>query len=252
MMTIYSNSPLSQFNINPILPFNISWIDLTFTNSSLALLFVLVFFFLFINFSTSNATVIPTRWQSSVELTYEFIYNLIQEQIGVKGNKYFPFIFTIFSFILFTNLLGMIPYSFTPTSHVTVAIGLSVAIFVGVTIIGFVHHGLHFFSFFLPSGVPVALAPLIIVIEVISYLVRAISLGVRLAANMFAGHTLLKILATFAWQMFAIGGFIAVAGLAPFAIVFALTGLEIGVAALQAYVFTVLTCSYLNDSINLH
>jgi ATP synthase subunit 6 len=251
-MFILSNSPLGQFNIIPLLPFNISWLDFTFTNSSLALVFVGIFFYLFINFSTSNATVIPTRWQSAVELVYEFVYNLIQEQIGVKGNKYFPFIFTIFAFILFTNLLGMIPYSFTPTSHLTVAIGLSVAIFIGVTIIGFVTHGLHFFSFFLPSGVPAALAPLIIVIEVISYLVRALSLGVRLAANMFAGHTLLKILATFAWQMFAFGGLIAVAGLAPLALVFALTGLEIGVAALQAYVFTVLTCSYLNDAINLH
>lgn len=251
-MFVFSASPLSQFNINPILSFNISWLDFTFTNASLAFLFILGFFFLFINFSTNNATLIPTRWQSTVELVYEFVYNLIQEQIGVKGNKYFPFIFTIFSFILFANLLGMVPYSFSPTSHLTVAIGLSLAIFIGVTIIGLVSHGLHFFSLFLPAGVPVALAPLIVVIEVISYLVRAISLGVRLAANMFAGHTLLKILATFAWQMFAAGGLIAIAGLAPLALVFALTGLEIGVAALQAYVFTVLTCSYLNDSINLH
>lgn len=249
---LYSSSPLSQFNINPIFSFYLGWVDLSFTNSSLAIIVACVVFTLLVIFSASNATVVPTRWQSIVELLYEFIHNLIQEQIGSKGNKYFPFVFTLFIFILFSNILGMIPYNFTPTSHITVAMGLSLAIWVGVTLLGLVTHGFHFFALFLPSGVPTWLAPLIVSIEIISYIMRALSLGIRLAANMFAGHTLLKILAGFAWKMFAIGGIIAVAGLAPLGVVFALTGLEIGVAILQAYVFTVLTCSYLNDAINLH
>src|ERR1700740_1136349 len=218
---LYSNSPLSQFNINPILSFYLGWIDLSFTNSSLAILGACFFFILFVTVSASAATVIPTRWQSVLELLYEFIYNLIQEQIGSKGNKYFPFVFTLFIFILFSNVLGMIPYNFTPTSHITITIGLSLAIWVGVTLLGLVTHGFHFFSLFLPSGVPLWLAPLIVIIEIISYVMRALSLGIRLAANMFAGHTLLKILAGFAWKMFTIGGIIAVAGLAPLGVVFA-------------------------------
>jgi ATP synthase subunit 6 len=249
---LFSSSPLSQFNINPIFSFHLGWLDLSFTNSSLAIIISCLFFILLVSFSANEATVVPTRWQSIVELLYEFIHNLIQEQIGSKGNKYFPFVFTLFIFILFSNVLGMIPYNFTPTSHITISIGLSLAIWVGVTVLGLVTHGFHFFSLFLPSGVPMWLAPLIVVIEIISYVMRALSLGIRLAANMFAGHTLLKILAGFAWKMFAIGGIIAVLGIAPIVVVFALTGLEIGVAILQAYVFTVLTCSYINDAVNLH
>jgi len=187
-----------------------------------------------------------------MEMGYEFIYFLIEEQIGTKGYKYFNFIFTLFMFILCCNLLGMIPYSFTATSHIVITFGLSMAIFIGVTIIGFVHHGLHFFYLFVPAGVPAGLLPLIVGIEFISYLTRGLSLGIRLTANMFAGHTLLKIISTFAWQMLMAGGFLSVAGLAPIALLFALTGLEIVIAILQAYVFTVLTCSYLNDAINLH
>lgn len=249
---LFSSSPLSQFNINPIFSFYLGWVDLSVTNSTLSIILACVVFFLLVTFAVNTATVVPTRWQSIVELLYEFIYNLIQEQIGSKGNKYFPFVFTIFIFILFTNVLGMIPYNFTPTSHITITIGLSLAIWIGVTVLGLVTHGFHFFALFLPSGVPTWLAPLIVTIEIISYVMRALSLGIRLAANMFAGHTLLKILAGFSWKMFAIGGIIAVAGLAPLVVVFALTGLELGVAVLQAYVFTVLTCSYLNDAINLH
>jgi ATP synthase subunit 6 len=249
-MNIYS--PLEQFKINPIIGLNLGWLDFSFTNSSLVMILACTLFYFLSNFSLINATIVPNRWQSIIEMIYEFIYYLIQEQIGTKGYKYFPFIFTLFTFILFCNLLGMIPYSFTATSHIVITFGLSMAIFIGVTIIGFTEHGLHFFYLLVPSGVPLGLLPLIVSIEFISYLTRGLSLGIRLTANMFAGHTLLKIISTFAWQMFMAGGLIAIGGLATVALLFALVGLEIVIAMLQAYVFTVLTCSYLNDAIHLH
>ena len=177
---------------------------------------------------------------------------MVQNQVGPAGRPYFPFIFTLFVFILGANLIGMIPYSFTSTSHIVVTFGLSLSIFIGVTLLGFLTHGLHFLSFFLPGGAPLALAPLLVVLEVVSYSFRAISLGVRLFANMMAGHTLVKILSGFSWTMLSVGGLLGVGALGPFLVVFALTGLELGVASLQAYVFTILTCIYLNDAIHLH
>jgi len=200
----------------------------------------------------SNRKIIPTRKQAFAESIYEFVLNLVNENVGEKGNKYFPLIFVIFIFILTCNLLGMIPYSFTVTSHIIVTFFLSLSIFIGVTIIGFAHHGIHFFSFFLPAGAPVVLGPFLVVIELISYISRAFSLAIRLFANMMSGHSLLKILAGFAWTMLSVGGIFYVIHLVPLIIVFIITGLEIGIAMLQAYVFTVLTCIYLNDSINLH
>ena len=246
------HSPLEQFQVNSIIGFNLGWFDISITNSSIAMFLAIGIFLFITNFSIANLAIIPGRWQSVLELMYEFIHTMIQEQIGNKGSKFFPFVFTLFVFIAFSNLLGMIPYNFTATSQAIVTFGLSFSIFLGVTMLGFAQHGLHFFSLLVPSGIPAALAPIIVTIEFISYLTRAISLGIRLLANMFAGHTLLKIIATFAWQMLMTGGVLAVAGLAPIALLFALTGLEIVIALLQAYVFTILTCSYLNDAINLH
>jgi ATP synthase subunit 6 len=263
-------SPLEQFQINTIIPFSLSyfdfvffpfsslmllgWIDLSITNSALVMMAACAIIIQGIRYIYEEVelTLIPSKWGSVIEMIYEFIYFLIEEQIGTKGYKYFYFIFTLFLFILTCNLLGMIPYSFTATSHIVITFGLSIAIFIGVTLIGFAHHGLHFFHLFVPAGVPMALLPLIVTIEFVSYLTRGLSLGIRLTANMFAGHTLLKIISTFAWQMLMAGGLLAIAGLAPIALLFALTGLEIVIAVLQAYVFTVLTCSYLNDAINLH
>ena len=246
------HSPLEQFQVNSIIGLNLGWFDISITNSTVSMLLACGIFLFITTFATTNSTIVPGRWQSVLELMYEFIHTMIQEQIGNKGNKFFPFVFTLFVFIAFCNLLGMIPYNFTATSQAIVTFGLSFSIFLGVTMLGFAQHGLHFFSLLVPSGIPVALAPIIVTIEFISYLTRAISLGIRLLANMFAGHTLLKIIATFAWQMLMTGGVLAVAGLAPIALLFALTGLEIVIALLQAYVFTILTCSYLNDAINLH
>lgn len=246
------HSPLEQFQVNSILSLNLGWFDISITNSTVAMILACSIFLFITNLATINSTIVPSRWQSILELIYEFIYTMVQEQIGNKGYKYFPFIFTLFIFIASCNLLGMIPYNFTATGQAVVTFGLSFSIFLGVTMLGFAQHGLHFFSLLVPSGIPLALAPIIVTIEFISYLTRAISLGIRLLANMFAGHTLLKIIATFAWQMLMAGGILAVAGIAPIALLFALTGLELVIAFLQAYVFTILTCSYLNDSINLH
>jgi F-type H+-transporting ATPase subunit a len=246
-------TPLEQFSIYTLIPIHFGQFYLSFTNST----FFMVgssglICFLFYVVTVNGGFLVPTRWQSIVEMIYEFIVTLVKEQIGKKGEQYFPLIFTIFVFLLFTNLIGMIPYSFTATSHLVVTFGLSLSLFIGITLVGFQIHGLHFFSFLLPKGAPLILAPLLVVLELISYCFRAVSLGVRLFANMMAGHTLVHILSGFSWSMLSVGGVLTIASIIPFAIVFALTGLEIGVGCLQAYVFTILTCIYLNDAINLH
>ena len=239
------HSPLAQFEIKPLYKLELSGYDVSFTNSALfmTLAFLLITFFLLL--STKKRATVPGRWQVMAELSYEFIASLIRDTIGAEGRKYFPFVFTAFMFILVGNLLGMMPYSFTFTSHIIVTFALAFFIFIGVTIIAIVKHGLHFFSFFLPPGTPWLMAPLLIPIEVISYLSRPISLSVRLFANMLAGHTLLKVIAGFV-------GLLGFAGVMPLALVTALTGLEILIAFLQAYVFAILTCLYINDALHLH
>lgn len=246
-------SPLEQFCIESLLPISVGLLDISITNSSICLFISCGLFLYFLNLvTTDGGKLVPKVIQSLMELIYEFLINLVQEQIGEKGKAFFPFIFALFTFLFSCNLIGMIPYSFTVTSHVVVTFGLSVSVFIGVTIVGFYNHGIHFFSFLLPPGAPLMLAPLLVVLELVSYSFRAISLGVRLFANMMAGHTLVKILAGFSWTMMSAGGVLYLASFIPFTVVFALTGLEIGVAILQAYVFTILTCIYLNDAIHLH
>lgn len=247
-------SPLEQFAIISLIPIHFGNVYLSFTNASLFFLLSTGTFLLLFHLITmeGGGRFLPTPWQSIVEMIYEFVVSLVDEQVGGKGQAYFPLIFTVFTFLLMANLIGMVPYSFTTTSHMVVTFGLSLSLFIGITIVGFQTHGLHFFSFFLPAGAPLALAPLLVVLEIVSYSFRAVSLGVRLFANMMAGHTLVKILAGFSWSMLSVGGILAVASVIPFLIVFALTFLEIGVACLQAYVFTILLCIYLNDAIHLH
>jgi len=246
-------SPLEQFSIISLIPFHIGNFYFSFTNSSLFLLVSTGWFLFLCSMVTAQGgRLVPTNWQSFLEMIYEFVLNLVNEQVGPAGKKYFPFIFTLFTFLLCNNLIGMIPYSFTTTSHLIVTFSLSVSIFLAVTIIGFQTHGIHFFSFLLPPGAPLILAPFLVVIELVSYCFRAISLGVRLFANMMAGHTLVKILSGFSWTMMSAGGLLSVASIIPFGVVFALIFLEVGVACLQAYVFTILTCIYLNDAIHLH
>ena len=200
---------------------------------------------LFMFLGMRKRTLVPGRWQSMVEISYEFVVNLLRDTVGPDGRKYFPLIFTIFMFVLFGNMLGMMPYSFTFTSHIIVTFAMAMVVFIGVTMLGFIKHGVHFFTFFVPPGVSILLWPLMIPIELISYLSRPISLSVRLFANMTAGHTMLKVFASFVPAL-------GVAGVVPLAFVTALTGLEFLIAFLQAYVFTVLTCLYISDALHLH
>jgi F-type H+-transporting ATPase subunit a len=240
-----AHSPLEQFKIEPILPIHIGGHDVSFTNSSLVMVVALLLASGFLLIGMRRQALVPTRMQSMAELSYEFIANLLGDTVGEEGKKYFPIVFTIFIFVLLGNLIGMVPYSFTFTSHIIVTFALAFAVFIGVTILGIVKHGFHFASLFVPPGVPVLLWPLLIPIEIISYLSRPISLSVRLFANMLAGHTLLQVFA----------GFIAllgVFGVLPFLFVVALSGLEFLIAFLQAYVFTILTCLYINDALHLH
>ena len=188
---------------------------------------------------------LPTRFQSVVEMTYEFASNTLRENAGESARPYFPFIFTMFMFILMCNLLGMVPYSFTATSHIIVTFMLAMIVFVTVTLIAIIKHGTKFLMFFLPAGTPWWMAPVMYLIELFAYLTRPVSLSIRLAANMMAGHTILKVLAGFVILM-GIGGVI------PFAFLVILTGFEIGIAILHAYIFTVLSCVYLNDALHLH
>ena len=241
-----AHNPLEQFQIKRLIPIDLGGIDASFTNSALFMLIAVALITLFLTYAMRSRALVPGRLQSMAELSYEFIANMIRENVGTEGRRYFPFIFTLFMFILFGNLLGMIPFTFTYTSHIIVTFALAAVIFIGVTVIGFVRHGAKFMKLFVPSGVPVLLLPLLVVIEILSYLTRPISLSVRLFANMMAGHTMLKVFGGFVVALGVLGGW------APLAFVVALTGLEIGIASLQAYVFTILTCIYLNDAINLH
>ena len=237
--------PIHQFEIKKIVPLELNNIDISFTNSSMFMILSILVVSIFLILSIKNKKIIPNRFQAMSELLYEFIANMINDNIGHKGKKFFPFIFTLFTFILFGNLLGMLPYSFTFTSHIIVTFALAMFIFLFITLIGIFMHGFKFFGLFVPKGVPMLMLPLMIPIEIISYLSRPISLSVRLFANMMAGHTMLKIFAGF---VFSLGIF----GFAPLIIDVALTALEVLIAILQAYVFTILTCIYLNESINLH
>ena len=243
-------SPLHQFEIHTLVPLKLGNMDISFTNSSLMMVITLVLASALMLFGMSRARVVPGRLQSIAEMSYEFIAGLIKDTIGDGGRKYFPLVFSLFMFILLGNVLGLIPYAFTWTSHIIVTFGFALIIFVGVTILGFIKHGLHFFSFFAPAGVPKVMWLLLIPIEVISYLSRPISLAVRLFANMLAGHTLLKVIAGFVFALGAIS--FGVGGLLPLALLSALTGLELVIAFLQAYVFAILTCLYINDALHMH
>jgi ATP synthase subunit 6 len=245
------HSPLEQFEITPIFYFLVPS-KLIFSNSSFFLILTIVIIVFFFSLILSNSTIIPNRWQSIIEMIYEFVQNMVYEALQEKSNHFFPIIFTTFTFVFGCNLLGMIPYTFTVTSHIIFTFSLGMIIFIGLNIIGLKKHGLHFFSLFLPPGAPLALALLLVPIELISYVFRVIALSVRLFANMMAGHTLLKILATFAWKMLTIGGIFLIIQLFPLAIIIAITGLELAIAFLQAYVWTTLTCLYLSDALNLH
>jgi F-type H+-transporting ATPase subunit a len=237
--------PLYQFEIKRLIPLKLGELDVSFTNSSMWMVLAILAVTVFLVGGMRRRAIVPGRWQSMAEMSYEFIAGMIQENVGSKGRAFFPFIFSLFMFILAGNLLGMIPYSFTFTSHIIVTFAMAAVVFLGVTIVGFVIHGTHFLSYFVPKGVPPVMLVLMVPIEVLSYLTRPLSLSIRLFANMMAGHTMVKVFAAFTVML-------GIFGVAPLFINVALTGFEFMVAFLQAYVFTILTCMYLNDAVHLH
>ncbi len=240
-----SFNPFHQFEIHPLVNLSFAGYDLSFTNASLFMVIAVILVFGFFYLAGSKEEIIPGRLQGFAEMIYHSISDTLTESAGHKAKEFFPFVFCIFTFVLTLNLLGMTPYGFTVTSHVIVTFSLAAFIFLIVTITGFCKHGLHFLSLFLPEGTPLWLAPLLFVIELLAFLSRPISLSIRLAGNMLAGHVLLKVLASFVVMM-------GVAGLLPIPFMMIMVGFEIFVAILQAYIFTILTCVYLNDAINLH
>lgn len=241
--------PLHQFEIKRFLDVRVEGLDFSFTNSSLWMAIAVGAAYLLIMAGTRQHAMVPGRLQSVVEMLYEFVAGIVRDSAGKEAMRFFPLIFTLFIFILIGNMLGMIPGSFTFTSHIIVTFAMAVAVFIGVTVLGFVIHGAHFLHFFVPSGAPKAMLPLLVPIEILSYCVRPISLSVRLFVNMMAGHTMMKVFAGF---VVSLGGYYVLPGIFPLVIAVALTGFEIAVAFLQAYIFTVLTCIYLNDAIHMH
>jgi F-type H+-transporting ATPase subunit a len=231
--------------VERVVPLHIGRFDVSYTNAALLMTIVVALITVLTVYGTRRASLVPGRLQSLAEMSYEFVADMIESNVGREGMPYFPFIFSLFMFILFANLLGLIPFSFTVTGQIIVTFALAIVVFTGVTVIGFIHHGLHFLRFFVPEGVPKLLLVILVPIEVLSYFIRPFTLSIRLFANMLAGHTMLGIFAGFA----AIVGIFAIF---PVAIDVLLLALELLVATLQAYVFAILSCLYLNDAIHMH
>lgn len=259
MRGLKAAGPLEQFEILPIVPIEIGGVDLSFTNSSLWMLIGVGAIVLFFALATGRRAIIPGRFQAAAEILHDFVSDLVRDTIGPEGRKFFPYVFTLFIFILVANFFGLIPsipgtpaeiHTFTTTSHIIVTLALALLTISIVIVYGFMKNGLGFFKLFAPSGVPVWLLPLLVVIEVISFLSRPLSLSIRLFANMFAGHMILKLFAGFVISLLSAGGAVMIFGLAPFAGAIAVLFLELLVAALQAYVFAILTCMYLNDAVH--
>jgi len=248
-------TPLEQFQIISFFSIKLFCFDFSITNIFLTNLLTVFFlcFIVFFNIKTNAFFLTPNLWQTFIETIYNIIIQLLFDNLNKKGEQYFPFITVLFLFILLSNLIGLIPYSFTVTSHLIVTFTLSFTVFIGVNIIGIKIHKLNMLSFFLPANTSFGLALLLVPIEFISYIFKPISLGVRLFANLMAGHTLLKVIVGFAWSILLLDNFfLSIFHIVPLLILILLMGLELGVAIIQAYVFTILTCIYLNDSINLH
>lgn len=245
------HSPIAQFGIERWVPLDVFGLDVSITNSAFFMLLALVLISGFLLLAMHNRALVPTRFQSMAEVLYEFVAKLVRDSIGPEGMKYFPFVFSIFVFILVLNLLGLVslpglPHPFTVTSHIIVTFAMAITVFIMVTLIGFARHGIGYLRLFVPEGVPWWLMPVIVPIELLSYFIRPISHSVRLFANMMAGHTMLSVFAGFVIALGVFGGW------APALFMVAFTGLEVLVACLQAFVFTLLTCIYLNDAINMH
>ncbi len=255
-ITLFS-SPPEQFEILPLVSFYLGGLDFSITNEAVILFLIFFFSLTFIRSvvkqSDSSLYVIPNRWQIVIGIIYQMILSMISDNIsGKKGHLFFPLVFSVFFYVANLNLIGLVPYSFTLTSHLIVTFALAIAIFLGINIICVRIHGLEFFSLFFPAGTSLVLGLLLVPIEVISYVFRPISLGIRLFANMMAGHTLLKVIAGFAWSLMGCTGILFLMHYVPLLILLPLFGLELAVGLIQAFVFSVLTCIYLNDAVNLH
>lgn len=249
------HSPLEQFKVFEVVPIHVGHLILSITNSAVWMMAAVIIITLFTTLFIRRRALVPGRMQSLVEISYEFVANMVRDNVGSEGRAYFPFVFSLFMFLLVCNLMGLLPYGFTVTSQIIVTFGLALTIFIGVTVIGFIKHGLGFCKFFLPAGVPPALAPLVIPIEILSYLMRPVSLALRLFANMTAGHTMLKVFAGFVAALGAVeilGAHNLVLGGIPLVVITALTLLEVIIAFLQAYVFAILSCIYLYDALHMH
>ncbi|WP_112812361.1 F0F1 ATP synthase subunit A [Brucella pseudogrignonensis] len=243
--------PIEQFAIRPIVELGtLGGQQIVFTNSALYMLLTVTVAAGFLFLASSRNRVVPGRWQSSVEMLYEFVSKTIRENAGEHGMKFFPLVFSLFMFILVANLIGMFPYAFTVTSHIIVTFALAMLVFLTVTIYGLVRHGFKFFKLFMPAGVPMILAPIIVPIEVMSYISRPISHSVRLFAVMLAGHITLKVFAGFVVGLGSLGTMGLLSAVLPLAMTVALTALELLMAIIQAYVFTMLSCMYLNDALH--
>ncbi len=242
--------PLEQFVLHPVMgPLGGS---VNFTQSNLMMIAGMLLVLLLLYLGSKPAAIIPGRMQSAAEMAYNFTYQMAVDQIGPEGKKFFPFIFTLFFFVLMGNVLGLVPYSFTYTSHIAVTAALALLVIVLVTVVALHEHGLHFFTYFFPAGAPKLLAPLIVPIEIISYLSRPVSLSIRLFANMVAGHVMFAVFATFVVMLGSAGGILLLGAAGPLVLNVILMGFELLVAALQAYVFAILTCIYLHDAVHLH
>lgn len=241
--------PIHQFEIKRLIPLNLGNLDISFTNSSLFMLIAVGAVAGFLMISMRGRSLVPTRLQSVAETGYEFVANMVREHMGEEGIKLFPLVFSLFTFIFAANMIGMVPQAFTITSHLSVTVGLALLVFVTVLVVGFAKNGLGFLKLFVPDGVPIYILPLVSLIEVVSFLSRPVSHSVRLFANMLAGHVTLKVFGGFVIMLLGAGGWAAIAPL-PFLAAVALTALEVLVAFLQAYVFTMLTCMYLSDALH--
>lgn len=241
--------PVHQFEVQRLIPMKIAGLDVSFTNAGLFMVLVGLCVTALMVMGTSRRALVPTRAQAAAEMAYEFVASTVRDTAGKEGMRFFPFVFTIFMFVFFSNFIGLFPFTFTVTSQIVVTFALAASIILMVMIYGLMRHGLHFLHLFVPSGVSPILLPFIVLIEVISFISRPISLSVRLFANMLAGHITLKVFGGFVAMLTGAGAFAVLAPLPFFAIVM-LTAFELLVAFLQAYVFTILTCVYLNDAIH--
>nr|YP_009936108.1 Atp6 [Sanghuangporus vaninii]YP_010714088.1 ATP synthase F0 subunit a [Fuscoporia gilva]QNS39950.1 Atp6 [Sanghuangporus vaninii]WDD39651.1 ATP synthase F0 subunit a [Fuscoporia gilva] len=252
---MFINSPLEQFEVTNLIGLNapiLGYLNFTLTNLALYCFLVLILVLSLHLIANNNTKLVPSKWSIALESSFASVNSLVRDQVGSANEIYLPFIYSLFFFVLIANLIGNVPYSYTVTTSIIVTLGLSFTILIGVTILGLFIHKIRFFAFFIPSGTPLALVPLLVLIELLSYSARAFSLGIRLFANLCAGHTLMKILSTFLYQMFASSLLVAVLTIIPFAVFLAIMGLELAVSFIQAYVFSILTCSYIKDAIELH